>query len=561
MTKRVLLLLLVEMALAARAFAQAAPLVWKFVTGDVIVSSPGVGADGTIFIGSYDRNIYALTPNGSNRWSYGLPPPTNIYGNVFTGIYGTPALGLDGTLYVPSENGRLIALNPTNGAEKWIYLPGRPNGLEDGLYSSPAVGPDGSIYFGSYDRYLYAVHPNGTTKWSSRLGDTIFASPAVGPDGTVYCGCDDGQLYALDPANGATKWTFDTGNYAITAAPAIAANGDIYLGVGSVNNPRFYSISTNGMTNWIFTTGSRVRSSAAIGRDGTIYFGCDDGKLYAVHPDGAKKWDFPAGGAVGSSPAVAADGTIYFGCDDGKLYAVDPNGNFLWSFPTGSEIFSSPALGPDGAVYIASGDYTLYVLRRCSPPANSSWPMFRNDLGRTGRRALHLTNQAPVLAPIADWTVVAGTPLVITNSASDADTPPSQLQFNLGPGAPAGASIGAANGLLTWTPTDAQGPGTNIISVAVSDTGWPARSDAQCFTVTVLGRPVIETIRWSDGSVTITWRAQPGSKYRVQTKPSLTGEAWSNLPGDVTATGETATKDDSPGNGVPQNFYRVMLLP
>ena len=57
---------------------------------------------------------------------------------------------------------------------------------------------------------------------------------------------------------------------------------------------------------------SPVTTCPAIGLDGTVYFGCDDGKLYALNPDGNKKWDFTAGGAVGSSPAIAADGTVYF---------------------------------------------------------------------------------------------------------------------------------------------------------------------------------------------------------------------------------------------------------
>src|SRR4029453_18260735 len=103
-------------------------------------------------------------------------------------------------------------------------------------------------------------------------------------------------------------WTFDSSPYTITASPSIGTDGTLYVGVGSINNPKFYSISTNGTTNWVFTTGSRVRSSAALGPDGTIYFGCDDGKLYALNANGTLKWDFTAGGAIGSSPAVASDG-------------------------------------------------------------------------------------------------------------------------------------------------------------------------------------------------------------------------------------------------------------
>jgi len=155
--------------------ARSADGIWSFATPEAILASPTIAADGTIYVASYDRNVYALTPHGTVKWSTSLPPPIYIYFGVYTAVYGTPALGADGTVYVPSENGKLLALNPTNGAVKWHYATTTP----EGLYSSPAVGADGTIYYGSYDGNFYAINPNGTRKWFSRFGSTIFASPAV----------------------------------------------------------------------------------------------------------------------------------------------------------------------------------------------------------------------------------------------------------------------------------------------------------------------------------------------------------------------------------------------
>jgi outer membrane protein assembly factor BamB len=460
--------------------AQTGTEAWRFVTPEPILASPTLGPDGTVYVGSYDRKIYALAASGEVLWSTSLPEPTYIYWATYAGVYGTPALGTDGTLYVPSENGKLLALDPATGAINWTYS----TTMVEGLYSSPALAPDGTIYFGSYDRNLYAINPDGSRKWSSRFDSTIFASPAVGPDGTIYCGSDDGTLYAINPANGTKKWTFNTGPSAMTATPAIAADGTLYLGVGSAQNPVFYSIGASGKTNWVFTTGSRVRSSAAIGPDGAIYFGCDDGNLYALEPNGAERWAFPAGSAVGSSPAIAADGTIYFGCDDGKLYAVDPDGTELWNFGSADYVFASPAIGPDGGVYVTSADGALYVLRGCSPPAVSPWPMFRQNMTRTGRATAPTANLPPALDAISDQLIALGDTLVLTCPAADPDAG-QQLTFSLGLGAPAGATVDAATGILEWSPSGVDTVGVHYLTMVVTDDGAPRLTDARCFTVTV----------------------------------------------------------------------------
>jgi hypothetical protein len=96
--------------------------------------------------------------------------------------------------------------------------------------------------------------------------------------------------------------------------------------------------------------------------------------------------------------------------------------------------------------------------------------------------AVITTNTAPVLSTIADKTVNEGSLLSLTTSATDTDQPAQTLVFALEPGAPTGASI-TSGGAFTWTPTEAQGPGTNTITVKVTDNGVPALSDTKSFTV------------------------------------------------------------------------------
>ena len=33
---------------------------WEFETGDSVYSSPAIGSDGTVYVGSYDKKLYAI---------------------------------------------------------------------------------------------------------------------------------------------------------------------------------------------------------------------------------------------------------------------------------------------------------------------------------------------------------------------------------------------------------------------------------------------------------------------------------------------------------------------
>lgn len=94
------------------------------------------------------------------------------------------------------------------------------------------------------------------------------------------------------------------------------------------------------------------------------------------------------------------------------------------------------------------------------------------------------TNHAPVLSAIANKTIYEMTALTFTNSATDQDG--NALTFSLLAGAPTNATINQTSGVFSWTPTEAQGPSTNSITVQVTDNGKPPLSATQTFTVFVL---------------------------------------------------------------------------
>lgn len=91
-------------------------------------------------------------------------------------------------------------------------------------------------------------------------------------------------------------------------------------------------------------------------------------------------------------------------------------------------------------------------------------------------------NTAPVLQPIPSLVVNELQTLTFVASATDADIPAQNLTFSL-VGAPSGALINAQTGVFTWTPMEAQGPGTYTFTVRVTD---PSNLfDEETVTVTV----------------------------------------------------------------------------
>jgi hypothetical protein len=117
--------------------------------------------------------------------------------------------------------------------------------------------------------------------------------------------------------------------------------------------------------------------------------------------------------------------------------------------------------------------------------------------------AVITSNTAPVLSAIADKGVNEGSTLSFTATATDSDQPAQTLVFTLEPGAPTGAAINASSGLFTWTPSDAQAPSTNTVTVCVTDNGSPNLSNTSSFTVVVrvVVSRVAGTVRyWKGGA-------------------------------------------------------------
>ncbi len=114
------------------------------------VITPAIASDGTIYIGNAHGILSAINPKTHEvKWTYqtGADPKQ-------PGFYGLPSYPLvdkEGTVYIGSVDGKMYAVSK-DGKLLWSYQTG-------GRISeaSPAFGLDGTLYFTSKDGYLYAI--------------------------------------------------------------------------------------------------------------------------------------------------------------------------------------------------------------------------------------------------------------------------------------------------------------------------------------------------------------------------------------------------------------------
>ena len=388
---------------------------WEFPaegTVGMIHSSPAVGPDGTIYVGSDDHKIYAVNPDGTKKWEFET-------GGI---VKSSPAIGyFSGILriYAGSEDKKVYALDK-DGNKTWEFETG---GI---ISSSPAISNSGIIYVGSEDGKVYAIRADGTAEggeWPYTTTKKVTSSPAVSADGTIYVGSHDNMLYAIK-STGKIKWIFEKSTAAISSSPAIGSDGTIYVGS---EDGKVYAMEPeegNEQSGWPFTTGGPVSSSPAIGADGAIYVGSHDNKLYAIKYTGETKWVYEGvTAAISSSPAIGSDNTIYVGSDDYNLYAIDSETGDKktgWPFTTLGKVSSSPTIGFGGNVYVGSEDGKLYAIESASPRlADVAWPKFRHDVRNTARNN---TNVGPTADAGPDQTVKAGDSVSLNGSnSSDPD--------------------------------------------------------------------------------------------------------------------------------------------
>ena len=155
------------------------------------------------------------------------------------------------------------------------------------------------------------------------------------------------------------SWSKITGvGYQKSSNIVFAPDGQTFYTASQTGKTLIAVDAINGTIKWEYTTAAATYGAGpAVGPDGTIYFGTEDGAgtFYAINPSGSLKWQKELGKAVKSSPAVTSDGMVYALADGGFAFAFDSDGNQKWS-KTLSGNSAGVAVNRDGTVYFATSD-------------------------------------------------------------------------------------------------------------------------------------------------------------------------------------------------------------
>jgi outer membrane protein assembly factor BamB len=283
---------------------------WKVALGDRAYATPCVGLDGTIYVGSDAKKLFAISPTGRVKWSLDTDGDSDT----------APVLAKDGSIVFAA--GRVVYAVTPLGHIKWRFAAKRK------VFTSPAIAPSGRVFFGSQDHHAYAVSDQGNLAWSVDLGNDVDGAPAIGDGGAVFVGTDAEEVVRLDPATGAPIWRAKVGGF-VRGTLSVARDGSVLAGVYGPT-PREVRL--------------RAEDGGAVGE-------------FVIQGTGAREFGIH-GGALEDDA-----GTLVFGAQDDDVYAVGSSGDLLWRFTTGGDVDAPVTLLRDGSVIVSSDDGNVYLLR------------------------------------------------------------------------------------------------------------------------------------------------------------------------------------------------------
>lgn len=241
---------------------------WLYTCGEV-QGCPTV-ADGTVYFGTHDNDVYALSlESGDRHWRNETEARAGIKMRSTTAV-------VDDTVYVTSDDRNVYALDAGSGAQQWAFEVEDPE-------AAPTVA-DGTVLVAG-ESGLWGIDADAGEKlWRNPVDDPIAASPAVA-DGVAYLptrawGSDSrSELVAIAIEDGQVQWRFDAGEEEDLESPPSIVDGTIF--VGKEDGALLAIDAETGEEQWRHETGSEIEGYPAISGGG-VFVGTDSGTLLAL---------------------------------------------------------------------------------------------------------------------------------------------------------------------------------------------------------------------------------------------------------------------------------------
>ena len=376
---------------------------WSFDAGthnpgttvNFVSCTPSVDADGTVFLivgnkdtqdktGATQSGIYAINPDGTQKWYYGYGygyfinvVPLVLQNQICVATKRNPSPGDFPDLWPEGKGDNGLLINKADGSY-FDYLQ-----VKRGSHGGIAATKDETIAIHTDSKYGTRVYWKEGDKWNyygAAAGQDAFMlgfvpgskNTAIGY--TSYMSIDDNnRIYILYGKNsgGSTEseavlYCYDLTKYNTTEGATPEWTLDL-----DGNNRMNYGLGT------------------VLGEDGTIYVTTTTG-VTAVNPDGTKKWYAAAGNEVLGSPAVDKGDYVYYTETDsdrtaGKLVKLNAGGTKVAELTLGESVCTSPTIAPDGTIYcngIKDGKPTLSAIGGVAEPA-SGWSQFGGNPRKT----------------------------------------------------------------------------------------------------------------------------------------------------------------------------------
>jgi outer membrane protein assembly factor BamB len=193
--------------------------VWKAQVGDKVWSTPAIAGD-TLYVGSFDRKLYALdVATGEQKWASFATRGA---------IVSSPVINSN-VIYVGSLDRHIYAVDAVTGEQVWQYPAEADDVNKSGnWFWANLVLHNNTIYAGNLDGKVYILDAGtGSLKVAPvDLNSPISSSPVL-VDGTVIIATEEGKVYSLDTGTNEVK---QLANVAGTAnAPLFASAGVVYV--------------------------------------------------------------------------------------------------------------------------------------------------------------------------------------------------------------------------------------------------------------------------------------------------------------------------------------------